>query len=189
MHALINIKTRFLCILGLKSLFWIHFFLQFVSLDFLQLFWSVSEYLMVMFLMRIHIVAWAVPSSWVQKLCMMWRAVFRTHCVVCFFPAHWLTRAIMWRCRRERWASSSPVMPKRWRGEEIISVLYISTYRSYHISSSVVWMVWVRSSLSIRALFYCKACHDDITDPKRIKKCGCKRSKLSQVIHYHEEMY
>uniref|UniRef100_A0A8C7FQX7 BK channel n=1 Tax=Oncorhynchus kisutch TaxID=8019 RepID=A0A8C7FQX7_ONCKI len=30
-----------------------------------------------------------------------------------------------------------------------------------------------------RALFYCKACHDDITDPKRIKKCGCKRSKVS----------
>ncbi|XP_071318913.1 calcium-activated potassium channel subunit alpha-1 isoform X8 [Trachinotus anak] len=28
-----------------------------------------------------------------------------------------------------------------------------------------------------RALFYCKACHDDITDPKRIKKCGCKKSK------------
>uniref|UniRef100_A0A673J6U0 Calcium-activated potassium channel subunit alpha-1 n=1 Tax=Sinocyclocheilus rhinocerous TaxID=307959 RepID=A0A673J6U0_9TELE len=28
-----------------------------------------------------------------------------------------------------------------------------------------------------RAFFYCKACHDDITDPKRIKKCGCKRSK------------
>ncbi|XP_019134393.1 calcium-activated potassium channel subunit alpha-1 isoform X8 [Larimichthys crocea] len=26
-----------------------------------------------------------------------------------------------------------------------------------------------------RALFYCKACHDDITDPKRIKKCGCKK--------------
>ncbi|XP_041124305.1 calcium-activated potassium channel subunit alpha-1-like isoform X26 [Polyodon spathula] len=26
-----------------------------------------------------------------------------------------------------------------------------------------------------RALFYCKACHDDITDLKRIKKCGCKR--------------
>ncbi|KAM4623803.1 calcium-activated potassium channel subunit alpha-1a-like isoform 1-T1 [Polymixia lowei] len=30
-----------------------------------------------------------------------------------------------------------------------------------------------------RALFYCKACHDDITDPKRIKKCGCKKSKMS----------
>ncbi|XP_033882290.1 calcium-activated potassium channel subunit alpha-1 isoform X5 [Acipenser ruthenus] len=30
-----------------------------------------------------------------------------------------------------------------------------------------------------RAFFYCKACHDDITDPKRIKKCGCKRSKMS----------
>ncbi|XP_061564395.1 calcium-activated potassium channel subunit alpha-1a-like isoform X2 [Cololabis saira] len=30
-----------------------------------------------------------------------------------------------------------------------------------------------------RALFYCKACHDDITDPKRIKKCGCKKSKSS----------
>ncbi|XDV43983.1 hypothetical protein PO909_012356, partial [Leuciscus waleckii] len=28
-----------------------------------------------------------------------------------------------------------------------------------------------------RALFYCKACHDDITDAKRIKKCGCKRTK------------
>uniref|UniRef100_A0A8C7XII5 Calcium-activated potassium channel subunit alpha-1 n=1 Tax=Oryzias sinensis TaxID=183150 RepID=A0A8C7XII5_9TELE len=26
-----------------------------------------------------------------------------------------------------------------------------------------------------RALFYCKACHDDISDPKRIKKCGCKK--------------
>ncbi|XP_061601412.1 calcium-activated potassium channel subunit alpha-1a isoform X2 [Cololabis saira] len=26
-----------------------------------------------------------------------------------------------------------------------------------------------------RAFFYCKACHDDITDPKRIKKCACKR--------------
>uniref|UniRef100_A0A8C4ZYH6 BK channel n=1 Tax=Gadus morhua TaxID=8049 RepID=A0A8C4ZYH6_GADMO len=30
-----------------------------------------------------------------------------------------------------------------------------------------------------RALFYCKACHDDITDPKRIKKCGCKKCKSS----------
>nr|AWO14627.1 potassium calcium-activated channel subfamily M alpha 1 [Scyliorhinus retifer] len=28
-----------------------------------------------------------------------------------------------------------------------------------------------------RAFFYCKACHDDITDTKRIKKCGCKRPK------------
>ncbi|KAM8836255.1 calcium-activated potassium channel subunit alpha-1-like isoform 4-T4 [Spinachia spinachia] len=28
-----------------------------------------------------------------------------------------------------------------------------------------------------RALFYCKACHDDISDPKRIKKCGCKKSR------------
>ncbi|KAL6042300.1 hypothetical protein STEG23_012786, partial [Scotinomys teguina] len=26
-----------------------------------------------------------------------------------------------------------------------------------------------------RAFFYCKACHDDVTDPKRIKKCGCRR--------------
>uniref|UniRef100_A0A8C2I5Q5 Calcium-activated potassium channel subunit alpha-1 n=1 Tax=Cyprinus carpio TaxID=7962 RepID=A0A8C2I5Q5_CYPCA len=31
-----------------------------------------------------------------------------------------------------------------------------------------------------RALFYCKACHDDITDPKRIKKCGCKRMEEEQ---------
>ncbi|XP_058262707.1 calcium-activated potassium channel subunit alpha-1-like isoform X3 [Hemibagrus wyckioides] len=30
-----------------------------------------------------------------------------------------------------------------------------------------------------RALYYCKACHDDITDPKRIKKCGCKRPKMT----------
>ncbi|XP_069373914.1 calcium-activated potassium channel subunit alpha-1a-like isoform X5 [Paralichthys olivaceus] len=29
-----------------------------------------------------------------------------------------------------------------------------------------------------RALFYCKSCHDDISDPKRIKKCGCKKSKM-----------
>ncbi|XP_072138821.1 calcium-activated potassium channel subunit alpha-1a isoform X4 [Mobula birostris] len=28
-----------------------------------------------------------------------------------------------------------------------------------------------------RAFFYCKACHDDITDTKRIKKCGCKRPR------------
>ncbi|XP_037394291.1 calcium-activated potassium channel subunit alpha-1a isoform X9 [Pygocentrus nattereri] len=33
-----------------------------------------------------------------------------------------------------------------------------------------------------RAFFYCKACHDDITDPKRIKKCGCKR-----LIHFEDE--
>uniref|UniRef100_A0AAY4A8F2 Calcium-activated potassium channel subunit alpha-1 n=1 Tax=Denticeps clupeoides TaxID=299321 RepID=A0AAY4A8F2_9TELE len=32
-----------------------------------------------------------------------------------------------------------------------------------------------------RALYYCKACHDDITDPKRIKKCGCKRSETSAL--------
>ncbi|XP_013767134.1 calcium-activated potassium channel subunit alpha-1 isoform X11 [Pundamilia nyererei] len=31
-----------------------------------------------------------------------------------------------------------------------------------------------------RALFYCKACHDDITDPKRIKKCGCKKFQEDQ---------
>ncbi|KAF7204271.1 transcript variant X1 [Nothobranchius furzeri] len=31
-----------------------------------------------------------------------------------------------------------------------------------------------------RALFYCKACHDDITDPKRIKKCGCKKCKFTK---------
>uniref|UniRef100_A0A672RQX6 Calcium-activated potassium channel subunit alpha-1 n=1 Tax=Sinocyclocheilus grahami TaxID=75366 RepID=A0A672RQX6_SINGR len=30
-----------------------------------------------------------------------------------------------------------------------------------------------------RAFFYCKSCHDDISDPKRIKKCGCKRTKMS----------
>ncbi|XP_030234246.1 calcium-activated potassium channel subunit alpha-1a isoform X13 [Gadus morhua] len=33
-----------------------------------------------------------------------------------------------------------------------------------------------------RAFFYCKACHDDITDAKRIKKCGCKR-----LIYFEDE--
>ncbi|GAA6110649.1 calcium-activated potassium channel subunit alpha-1a isoform X11 [Tachysurus ichikawai] len=33
-----------------------------------------------------------------------------------------------------------------------------------------------------RAYFYCKACHDDITDPKRIKKCGCKRQSPATVL-------
>ncbi|XP_068161145.1 calcium-activated potassium channel subunit alpha-1-like isoform X5 [Antennarius striatus] len=33
-----------------------------------------------------------------------------------------------------------------------------------------------------RALFYCKACHDDITDPKRIKKCGCKKVEEDQQL-------
>ncbi|XP_034754415.1 calcium-activated potassium channel subunit alpha-1a isoform X25 [Etheostoma cragini] len=33
-----------------------------------------------------------------------------------------------------------------------------------------------------RAFFYCKACHDDITDPKRIKKCACKR-----LIYFEDE--
>ncbi|XP_040176575.1 calcium-activated potassium channel subunit alpha-1 isoform X15 [Rana temporaria] len=32
-----------------------------------------------------------------------------------------------------------------------------------------------------RAFFYCKACHDDITDPKRIKKCACKRLIYSKM--------
>ncbi|MEJ1288567.1 potassium large conductance calcium-activated channel subfamily M alpha member 1 [Cricetulus griseus] len=31
-----------------------------------------------------------------------------------------------------------------------------------------------------RAFFYCKACHDDVTDPKRIKKCGCRRLEDEQ---------
>ncbi|XP_076830916.1 calcium-activated potassium channel subunit alpha-1a isoform X8 [Brachyhypopomus gauderio] len=35
-----------------------------------------------------------------------------------------------------------------------------------------------------RAFFYCKACHDDITDPKRIKKCGCKRVIYSKMSVY-----
>ncbi|XP_043959147.1 calcium-activated potassium channel subunit alpha-1-like isoform X14 [Gambusia affinis] len=35
-----------------------------------------------------------------------------------------------------------------------------------------------------RALFYCKACHDDITDPKRIKKCGCKKLIYSKTPVY-----
>nr|XP_040034317.1 calcium-activated potassium channel subunit alpha-1a isoform X1 [Gasterosteus aculeatus aculeatus] len=35
-----------------------------------------------------------------------------------------------------------------------------------------------------RAFFYCKACHDDITDPKRIKKCGCKRLIYSRMSVY-----
>uniref|UniRef100_A0A8C9WAR6 Calcium-activated potassium channel subunit alpha-1 n=1 Tax=Scleropages formosus TaxID=113540 RepID=A0A8C9WAR6_SCLFO len=34
-----------------------------------------------------------------------------------------------------------------------------------------------------RAYFYCKACHDDITDPKRIKKCGCKRCDYVRYEH------
>ncbi|XP_071419870.1 calcium-activated potassium channel subunit alpha-1 isoform X27 [Pithys albifrons albifrons] len=34
-----------------------------------------------------------------------------------------------------------------------------------------------------RAYFYCKACHDDITDPKRIKKCGCKRLARRRAKH------
>uniref|UniRef100_A0A674AMM1 Calcium-activated potassium channel subunit alpha-1 n=1 Tax=Salmo trutta TaxID=8032 RepID=A0A674AMM1_SALTR len=33
-----------------------------------------------------------------------------------------------------------------------------------------------------RAFFYCKACHDDITDPKRIKKCGCKRREIQSLF-------
>uniref|UniRef100_A0A8C9RW51 Calcium-activated potassium channel subunit alpha-1 n=1 Tax=Scleropages formosus TaxID=113540 RepID=A0A8C9RW51_SCLFO len=37
-----------------------------------------------------------------------------------------------------------------------------------------------------RAFFYCKACHDDITDPKRIKKCGCKRRKYT-FLSFEEE--
>uniref|UniRef100_A0A8D0CFI6 Calcium-activated potassium channel subunit alpha-1 n=1 Tax=Scleropages formosus TaxID=113540 RepID=A0A8D0CFI6_SCLFO len=36
-----------------------------------------------------------------------------------------------------------------------------------------------------RAYFYCKACHDDITDPKRIKKCGCKRCEYTFFFERH----
>ncbi|KAK7918610.1 hypothetical protein WMY93_009894 [Mugilogobius chulae] len=44
-----------------------------------------------------------------------------------------------------------------------------------------------------RALFYCKACHDDISDPKRIKKCGCKKIAVylkrtnSQLYHQRKK--
>uniref|UniRef100_A0A8D2NPY3 Calcium-activated potassium channel subunit alpha-1 n=1 Tax=Zosterops lateralis melanops TaxID=1220523 RepID=A0A8D2NPY3_ZOSLA len=40
-----------------------------------------------------------------------------------------------------------------------------------------------------RAYFYCKACHDDITDPKRIKKCGCKRLKNAARSSYPKCSY
>ncbi|XP_051779694.1 calcium-activated potassium channel subunit alpha-1a isoform X6 [Erpetoichthys calabaricus] len=40
-----------------------------------------------------------------------------------------------------------------------------------------------------RAFFYCKACHDDITDPKRIKKCGCKRLKDEVKPIYQNQSY
>uniref|UniRef100_A0A8C5JPZ7 Calcium-activated potassium channel subunit alpha-1 n=1 Tax=Junco hyemalis TaxID=40217 RepID=A0A8C5JPZ7_JUNHY len=40
-----------------------------------------------------------------------------------------------------------------------------------------------------RAYFYCKACHDDITDPKRIKKCGCKRLKNAARPSYPKGSY
>ncbi|XP_074011408.1 calcium-activated potassium channel subunit alpha-1 isoform X6 [Numenius arquata] len=40
-----------------------------------------------------------------------------------------------------------------------------------------------------RAFFYCKACHDDITDPKRIKKCGCKRLKNAARSSYSKCSY
>uniref|UniRef100_A0A8C4R7V4 BK channel n=1 Tax=Eptatretus burgeri TaxID=7764 RepID=A0A8C4R7V4_EPTBU len=29
-----------------------------------------------------------------------------------------------------------------------------------------------------RAFFYCKACHEDVTEPKKIRKCACKRIPL-----------
>ncbi|ELK09508.1 Calcium-activated potassium channel subunit alpha-1 [Pteropus alecto] len=40
-----------------------------------------------------------------------------------------------------------------------------------------------------RAFFYCKACHDDITDPKRIKKCGCKRLKVEARSRYPKDPF
>uniref|UniRef100_A0A8C2RXD5 Calcium-activated potassium channel subunit alpha-1 n=1 Tax=Capra hircus TaxID=9925 RepID=A0A8C2RXD5_CAPHI len=40
-----------------------------------------------------------------------------------------------------------------------------------------------------RAFFYCKACHDDITDPKRIKKCGCKRLKVGARSRYSKDPF
>uniref|UniRef100_A0A8C4TJT0 Calcium-activated potassium channel subunit alpha-1 n=1 Tax=Erpetoichthys calabaricus TaxID=27687 RepID=A0A8C4TJT0_ERPCA len=40
-----------------------------------------------------------------------------------------------------------------------------------------------------RAFFYCKACHDDITDPKRIKKCGCKRRKYQWRALFHKKYF
>uniref|UniRef100_A0A4W6DF83 Calcium-activated potassium channel subunit alpha-1 n=1 Tax=Lates calcarifer TaxID=8187 RepID=A0A4W6DF83_LATCA len=39
-----------------------------------------------------------------------------------------------------------------------------------------------------RAFFYCKACHDDITDPKRIKKCGCKRREYISKMSVYKRM-
>lgn len=117
-------------------------------------------------------VACTVPHK-----CWMFMSAF-VECCLCS-AARWLTRAIMWRCRRARWDSSSPVMPKKSRGEEFIETSVCCVphiYGKYNTSAHV--------SVSIRALFYCKACHDDITDPKRIKKCGCKRCKSFYVCLY-----
>ncbi|XP_060712469.1 calcium-activated potassium channel subunit alpha-1-like [Hemiscyllium ocellatum] len=41
-----------------------------------------------------------------------------------------------------------------------------------------------KRTLVQRANIYCTECHQDIVDPRRIKKCGCKRTHDNEKLHY-----
>ncbi|XP_043537038.1 calcium-activated potassium channel subunit alpha-1-like [Chiloscyllium plagiosum] len=41
-----------------------------------------------------------------------------------------------------------------------------------------------KRTLVQRANIYCIECHQDIVDPRRIKKCGCKRTYDNEKLHY-----
>ncbi|KAM3834787.1 LOW QUALITY PROTEIN: calcium-activated potassium channel subunit alpha-1 [Vipera latastei] len=68
-----------------------------------------------------------------------------------------------------------------YKSEERESSILINPGNHVKIQEGTLGFFIASDSKVKRAYFYCKACHDDISDPKRIKKCGCKRLEDEQL--------
>uniref|UniRef100_A0A7N9AZ65 Potassium large conductance calcium-activated channel, subfamily M, alpha member 1a n=1 Tax=Mastacembelus armatus TaxID=205130 RepID=A0A7N9AZ65_9TELE len=84
---------------------------------------------------------------------------FPTVCELCYVKLKLLLIAIEFKSEQ------------RESSKEVIEPLTVIIENGRLVILSAKHFYWI----TFRAFFYCKACHDDITDPKRIKKCGCKR--------------
>ncbi|XP_059497075.1 calcium-activated potassium channel subunit alpha-1-like [Stegostoma tigrinum] len=65
-----------------------------------------------------------------------------------------------------------------------ISILINPDHRILIQEHTLGFFIAKKRALVQRANIYCNECHEDIVDPRRIKKCGCKRIHDSEKLHY-----
>ncbi|XP_078659840.1 calcium-activated potassium channel subunit alpha-1-like isoform X37 [Branchiostoma floridae x Branchiostoma belcheri] len=61
--------------------------------------------------------------------------------------------------------------------------ILINPNNSYHIKEGTLGFFIAQSAKEVRrAYFYCKACHNDVKQPSKIKKCKCRAEGPTQVV-------